>query len=72
MATRAIESRFERLSVNDENDPGERDTYKEPQYGLKSKVSITLSTLTTLYSNSRRWSPRLLPSLRKVRAAATS
>lgn len=41
MATRGIESRFERMSVNDENDPREIESYKEaPSYGLKSKVSL--------------------------------
>jgi len=28
MATRVLESRFEHLSVNDENDPGEGSKYK--------------------------------------------
>lgn len=40
MATRTIESRFERMSVNDENDPGDGSKYQ------KSKVSCTIQTNT--------------------------
>jgi len=39
MATRGLESRFEHLTVNDENDPGDGN---KQQYGLKSKVGIAL------------------------------
>ena len=35
MATRALESRFERMSVNDENDPGD-----DNKAYLKSKVRL--------------------------------
>jgi len=37
MATRTLESRFERMSVNDENDPGDGNKY------LKSKVFLQFS-----------------------------
>lgn len=43
MATRGIESRFERMSVNDENER-DIDAYKEPSYGLKSKMVKPTST----------------------------
>lgn len=46
MATRAIESRFEHLGLNDEN--ARQDT-TEPSYGLKSKVSSSNTTRLTLY-----------------------
>jgi hypothetical protein len=36
MATRTLESRFERMSVNDENDPGDGNKYQ------KSKVCFEL------------------------------
>jgi aurora kinase len=39
MATRALESRFERMSVNDENDPGNNGThyYKSKVHEMQSQ-----------------------------------
>jgi len=40
MAAHALESRFERMSVNDENDPGEGKKYmaKVNKFGLKIQI----------------------------------
>ena len=46
MATRAIESRFEHLGLNDEN---ARQDAAEPSYGLKSKVSSSNPTTLIIY-----------------------
>ncbi|KAG0647525.1 Serine threonine-kinase ark1 [Hyphodiscus hymeniophilus] len=47
MATRTLESRFERMSVNDENDPGDGSKYQ------KTKLSISTVTASQLSQNAR-------------------
>ncbi|APA15093.1 hypothetical protein sscle_14g098630 [Sclerotinia sclerotiorum 1980 UF-70] len=47
MASHALESRFQRMSVNDENDPGEGKKYK-------TKITSTTSSNTQLSQNANR------------------
>ncbi|CZS93427.1 probable protein kinase Eg22 [Rhynchosporium agropyri] len=48
MTTRVLESRFERMSVNDENDPGDGSKY------LKSKMTSSTSSTAQLSQNASR------------------
>ncbi|KAK3313437.1 kinase-like domain-containing protein [Apodospora peruviana] len=50
MATRTLESRFERMSVNDENDPGDG---QQSRLYQKSKAIATSSTTALSHSTSR-------------------
>ncbi|KAJ5054528.1 uncharacterized protein L3040_000799 [Drepanopeziza brunnea f. sp. 'multigermtubi'] len=49
MSTRVLESRFERMSVNDENDPGDGN-----KYNMKSKVTTSTTTSSQLSQSANR------------------
>lgn len=47
MASRALESRFERMSVNDENDPGDGSKYLKSKVLFQSNMVLELPLTTS-------------------------